>query len=144
MKRLTGFAVAAIAAGALTFAPSAGAGEADTTVAKQRGGNDLSISFVVRYRLDNGEPTKVKEFKFKKLTTTCDGPVLLDLKGKIGTMKVNKDREFKGNVKFSGGKVVVKGTTKKFGASSKGTIKGVGNFGPNTNCNTGKVAWKTN
>lgn len=144
MKRLTGFAIAAIAAGALTLAPSGAAGTAETAKSVQRGGNDLELSFTVRYRLDNGKPTKVKKFEFKKLTTACDGGVFLDLKGKIGTMKVKNDKTFQGNVKFSGGKVAVKGKTKKFGTSSRGTIRGSGNFGPNTNCDTGKVAWKTN
>jgi hypothetical protein len=138
MKRILIMAAALAAAVPATSSAGVASNEGE---AVERGGQDLVITFTVR--TVNGEPTKIKKFKFDNLTTTCDvgGPV--DLSGRIGGfMKVNDKGKFDGKVSDGSAKVSVKGEVKQNGKKVEGTIRGKGDFPPAEGCNSGKVKWE--
>lgn len=139
MKRIitlaTAVAIAAIPATANAAGTSDAAGKA-----LARGGQDLSITFVIK-TLD-GKPVEIDKFKFSNLTATCDGgATMIDVKGSIGTMKVNDKGKFDGNAKKGGGKVHVEGDSNSKGTKVKGTIRAKGMLGNASGCDSGKVKW---
>ena len=105
-----------------------------------RGGQDLQLTFVVRSV--NGEPTKIRKFRFENLTAACNqgGPV--DVRGQLDTMRVNDAGKFDGNARKDGGKVHVEGVVKNGGDVVKGTIRASGKFLPARGCDSGRVEWK--
>jgi len=138
MKRFA-VAVLAIVAATVPATSTAGASGADAGAAA-RGGNNLQITFVVRSV--DGEPRKIREFKFDNLTTACNqgGPV--DVRGQLDTMRVNDAGKFDGNARKDGGKVHVEGVVKNGGDVVKGTIRASGKFLPARGCDSGHVEWK--
>ena len=138
MKR---FLMAAVLVGAAALPATSSAGATRDGQAAERGGQDLSIEFTLRSV--DGVPTKIKKFKFKKLTTTCDVGGPIDVKGNIGgAMPINNKGKFDGKVSNGDAKVVVEGEVKQGGAKVKGTIKAKGDFPPGEGCNSGKVKWE--
>jgi len=137
MKRIL-MVAAVVTAAALPATSSAGtavSGEA------ARGGQDLQISFTVRSL--NGTPVKIKKFKFKNLTATCNVGDPVDVKGKIGgSMPINDKGKFDGKVSNGSAKVVVDGEVKQGGAKVKGTIRAKGDFKTGQGCDSGKVKWE--
>jgi hypothetical protein len=127
--------IAALGASAIVPGTS-GADTAERTAASH-GGQDLEIPFVVR-SID-GKPVEIRRFRFKHFTVSCSvgGPV--DLKGRIGSMRVNEAGKFDGNVKKGDGKVHVEGDVKRSG-KVVGVLKATGKFGSAEGCNT-KVNW---
>jgi hypothetical protein len=133
MKRF--FIVAALGATALVPAASSAdtAGQATTA----RGGQDLSIPFVVRYI--GNKPVEIRNFRFKNFTVTCAVGGPKDVKGEIESMKVNDRGKFDGNARKGDGKVHVEGDVKRSG-KVVGFLKATGKFGTAEGCNT-KVNW---
>ncbi len=138
MKRFV-VAVLAIAAAVAPATSTAGASSAQGQ-ATMRGGNDLQITFVLRSV--NGEPTKIKDYRFKNLTTACNQGGPIDVRGQLDTMRVNDAGKFDGNVRKDGGKVHVEGVVKRGGDVVKGTIRASGKFPPARGCDSGQVEWK--
>jgi hypothetical protein len=133
MKRI--FIIAALGASAIVPGTS-NAGTAAQT-ATSRGGQDLEIPFVVR-SID-GKPVEIRRFRFKHFTVSCadGGPV--DLRGRIGSMRVNDAGRFDGNVNKGDGKVHVEGDVRRSG-KVVGVLKATGEFGNAKGCDT-KVNW---
>ena len=91
----------------------------------------------------NGKPVKIKKFKFKNLTATCDTGGPIDVSGKIGgSMPINDKGKFDGKVSNGSAKVVVDGEVKQGGAKVKGTIRAKGDFKTGQGCDSGKVKWE--
>lgn len=139
MKRIitlaTALAVVAIPASASAGGTSDAAGRA-----LARGGQDLSITFVIKTL--GGKPVEIDKFKFSNLTATCDGSQMVDVDGKIGSMKVNDKGKFDGKVAKGGGKVLVEGDSNSKGTRVEGTIRAKGTLGGLNGCDSGKVKWK--
>lgn len=138
MKRALTLA-AAIVVAAVPATSSAGTSVRDGEAAS-RGGQDLSITFTLR--TVNGKPTQIRKYRFQNLTAPCTqgGPV--DVKGRIGRMKINDAGKFSGKVEEGGGKVAVEGNVKNGGAKVEGTIRAQGKFDPASGCDSGKVKWE--
>ena len=137
MKRIL-MVAAVVTAAALPATSSAGTAVSGVAA---RGGQDLQISFTVRSL--NGTPVKIKKFKFKNLTATCNVGDPVDVKGKIGgSMPINDKGKFDGKVSNGSAKVVVDGEVKQGGAKVKGTIRAKGDFKTGQGCDSGKVKWE--
>lgn len=135
-KFLTVAAIAAVAA-----VPATSSADTESKSAAARGGANLQIEFILQSV--DGEFTKIKNFKFKNFTVTCEvgGPV--DVKGEIEKMKINDKGKFDGNAKSRNGqaKVHVEGEVKQGGKKVVGFLKSSGDFGGGTeNCKT-KTEW---
>lgn len=138
MRRAGLLAVAAALALALPTATSGAAGDPATTAA--RGGDDLTITFILRSK--DGRATAIKRFRWQNLTTTCDGPVEVDVNGSIRKMRVNKRNRFRKTLTRPDGQVKVKGKVSGDLARVRGTIRAQGDFGGQTGCDSGKVRWR--
>jgi hypothetical protein len=133
-----GLIVAALAATAVAVPATSSADSAQKSTA--RGGNDLSITFILESVGNN--PKAVKDFKFKNFTVTCavGGPV--EVKGSIARMGVNDNGKFDGVAKKGDAKVLVDGEVKQNGNKVIGTLKSKGDFGGGAeDCRT-KVNWE--
>ena len=133
-KFLTVAAIAAVAA-----VPATSSADTEGKSASARGGANLQIEFILQSV--DGEFTKIKDFKFKNFTVTCEvgGPV--DVKGQIDKMKINDKGKFDGNARKGDAKVHVEGEVKQGGKKVVGFLKSSGNFGGGAeNCKT-KTEW---
>jgi len=135
-KFLTVAAIAAVAA-----VPATSSAESASKNTAARGGANLQIEFTLQSV--NGEPTRIKNFKFKNFTVSCTvgGPV--DVKGEIERMKINDKGKFDGNAKTPNGegKVHVEGEVKRSGRKVVGFLKSSGDFGGGAeDCRT-KTEW---
>jgi len=136
MKRLIllGATAAAVAL------PATSTADSPSELTSLRGGQDLEIEFTLRSR--NGEPTQVRQFKFRKFTVSCAGGDTVQVRGSVPRMKVNDAGKFDGNARNGdGGKVHIEGDVKDGGNKVVGTLKATGRFAPAKQCNT-KVGWK--
>jgi hypothetical protein len=133
MKRI--LIIAALGASAVV--PGTSSADSAERAAASHGGQDLEIPFVVR-SIDD-KPVEIRRFRFEHFTVSCSvgGPV--DLKGRIGSMRVNDAGKFDGNFKQGDGKVHAEGDVKKSGRVV-GVLKASGRFGNAEGCNT-KVNW---
>lgn len=138
LKRATLALAGTIAALALPVAAT-GASSADSAAKLQRGGQDLVIKFTLRSR--DGEPTKIKRFRWKNLTMECNGGVTVDTEGIIRTMEVNDRNRFRGSINRDGRRVKVRGRVAGDLSSVRGTIRARGPFAGATGCDSGRVRW---
>jgi hypothetical protein len=133
MKRI--LIIAAL--GASAIAPGTSNADSAEGAAASHGGQDLEIPFVVRSVDD--KPVEIRRFRFKHFTVSCSVGGPIDLKGRIGSMRVNDAGKFDGNLRRGDGKVHVEGDVKRSG-KVVGVLKASGGFGNAEGCNT-KVNW---
>lgn len=135
-KFLTVAAIAAVAA-----VPATSSADTENKSAAARGGENLQIEFTLQSV--DGKPTKIKNFKFRNFTVTCEVGGQRDVKGEIEKMKINDKGKFDGNARTQSGqgKVHVEGEVKQGGKKVVGFLKSSGDFGGGTqNCRT-KTEW---
>ena len=135
MKKI--LTVAAIAVAAAVPATSSADTASKSTAA--RGGANLQIKFVLQSV--DGEPRRIKNFRFENFTVNCAAGGPVDLKGEIEKMGINDNGKFDGNVRKGNGKVHVEGEVKQNGRKVIGFLKAKGDFGPGQDCLT-KVNWE--
>lgn len=132
MKRGT-LALAAFGALAALIVPAGASGG--------QAGDNYRISLTLK--TFNGEPTKIKNFRFSRLNATCDDGVKVEIRGRIRSMPVNDRNRFSGKLRRNGRTVWVKGKVSADLERVKGTIRAKGDYPPGENCGTGRVRWRT-
>ena len=137
--------VAALIVGVLAASTSvAGAERADSRSAAaaaseaQRGGGLL-----IRFRLNsrNGEPVAIKRFRFKRLSAECNGGQVVNVAGKIPSIRVKDNNRFSKTLRRATKSVRVRGKVSGDLDTVRGKIRARGAYAGATGCDSGAVGW---
>ena len=138
--------VAALIVGVLAASTSmAGAERADSRSSAgaaaseaQRGGGLL-----IRFRLNsrNGEPVAIKRFRFKRLSAECNGGQVVNVAGKIPSIRVKDNNRFSKTLRRATKSVRVRGKVSGDLDTVRGKIRARGAYAGATGCDSGAVGW---
>ena len=88
----------------------------------------------------DGRPVRIRNFEFSGLRTECDGGAIVYVRRSIARIRVRDDRNFAKTVERNGKRIRVTGKVRRNGVVP-GTIRASGDYGQQTNCDSGRIAW---